>query len=65
MSNEHPDLDAAVRAAATGERKGRPAMTCAQALELARSLQTTPQEIGAACERLGIKFSHCQLGCFS
>ena len=58
-------LDAAIRERATGERKGKPAMTCAQALELAETLQVEPARVGAACNRLGIKIMSCQLDCFS
>ena len=61
----HRRLDDAIRARATGERKGKPALTCAQALELAKAFQIEPASVGAACDRLGIKIMHCQLGCFS
>jgi hypothetical protein len=57
--------DDAIRACATGERKGQPALTCAQALELARTMQVEPPRIREACDRLGIKIMDCQLGCFA
>ena len=49
----------AVRSAAVNNR-----LTCEKAHELARELNVSLQEIGAACNELKIKISACQLGCF-
>ena len=39
-------------------------LSCEQAHELARELNTSLQEIGALCNELKIKIAACQLGCF-
>ena len=43
-------------------RQGR--LPCAAALELASELGVAPLAIGQAANRLGIKITDCQLGCF-
>lgn len=43
-------------------RDGR--ISCTVARKLARDLQVTPGEIGAACNDLKIKIHTCELGCF-
>lgn len=58
-------LDEAVLTRVTGVRKGKPALTCVQALELANEFGLPPARIGEACNRLGIKIMKCQLECFS
>jgi len=37
---------------------------CARALAIAKSLGIKPAEVGRAANRLKIKISKCQLGCF-
>jgi len=37
---------------------------CADALELARKLGVCPRRVGREADRLGIKITSCQLGCF-
>jgi molybdate transport system regulatory protein len=37
---------------------------CAEAFKVARDLELTVGEVGKACDELGIKIKHCQLGCF-
>ena len=39
-------------------------LTCGQAHQLANSLQIEPILVGKTAQRLGIKISDCQLGCF-
>ena len=39
-------------------------LPCAVALELAAELGVAPLAIGQAANRLGIKITDCQLGCF-
>ncbi len=39
-------------------------ITCAQATQLARSLSVEPLLVGKKAERLGLKITDCQLGCF-
>ena len=46
------------------EKDGTKRMPCALAFELAENCPFTIAEIGEACNRLGIKIIHCQLGCF-
>ncbi len=39
-------------------------INCAGALAIAKTLGIPPAEVGAAANRLKIKISNCQLGCF-
>jgi len=39
-------------------------LPCAVAFKIARKLKVTPRQIGDAANRLNIKISSCQLGCF-
>jgi hypothetical protein len=39
-------------------------LPCAVAFQIARENKVTTKEIGDACNRLKIKVSSCQLGCF-
>ena len=43
-------------------RDGR--LPCAVALELAAELGVAPLAVGQAANRLGVKITDCQLGCF-
>jgi hypothetical protein len=39
-------------------------LPCPAAFQIARDYKVTTKEIGEACNRLKIKVSSCQLGCF-
>jgi molybdate transport system regulatory protein len=39
-------------------------LPCAEAFKVARDLEVPVNEVGKACNELGIKIVHCQLGCF-
>jgi hypothetical protein len=39
-------------------------LPCAEAFKVARDLEVPIAEVGRACNELGIKIVHCQLGCF-
>ena len=39
-------------------------LPCAEAFKVARDLEVPVAEVGRACNELGIKIVHCQLGCF-
>jgi hypothetical protein len=39
-------------------------LPCAVAFKIARKLKVTPRQVGDAANRLNIKISSCQLGCF-
>jgi transcriptional regulator with GAF, ATPase, and Fis domain len=39
-------------------------INCASALAIAKSLGMPPSEVGRAANKLKIKISNCQLGCF-
>jgi len=39
-------------------------LSCAAAMEIARSLGLKFREVGDAANELGIKIKNCQLGCF-
>ena len=39
-------------------------LTCAVAFKIVRELKVNPLEVGKAADRLSIKLSGCQLGCF-
>lgn len=43
---------------------GKKRIECAAALALARERDVAPEAITRICNRLSIKISHCQLGCF-
>ena len=49
----------AIRTATVNNR-----LSCEKAHELARTLDTSLQEIGAICNEQKIKIAACQLGCF-
>ena len=55
-----PRLVSALKAQA-GEEKQMP---CAEAFKVVRDLEVPIAEVGRACNELGIKIVHCQLGCF-
>jgi len=39
-------------------------LPCAIAFRIARELKVSPREVGDAANRLSVKISNCQLGCF-
>ena len=39
-------------------------LPCAVAFQIARKLKVSPRQVGDAANRLNIKISSCQLGCF-
>ena len=39
-------------------------LPCAVAFQIARKLKVSPKQVGDAANRLKIKISSCQLGCF-
>ncbi len=40
-------------------------LPCAVAFKIAKELKVSPRDIGDAANRLSVKLSSCQLGCFS
>lgn len=59
---EQSDIDRLERAVQEVAREGR--LPCARALELARQFNVPPAVVREAADRLRIKISACQLGCF-
>jgi len=39
-------------------------LPCAVAFKIAKELKVSPREVGQAANKLAIKISNCQLGCF-
>ena len=39
-------------------------LPCATAFKIAKKLKVSPKQVGDAANRLNIKISSCQLGCF-
>ena len=39
-------------------------LPCAAAFKIAKQLNTSTKEVGEACNKLNLKISSCQLGCF-
>jgi len=39
-------------------------LPCAIAFKVAKELKVSPSEVGEAANRLSVKISSCQLGCF-
>ena len=39
-------------------------LPCAVAFKIAKELKVSPREVGKAANKLAIKISNCQLGCF-
>ncbi len=54
-----PDLESAIRGGMQGDR-----ITCKTIWEVARRLDLARLAVACACEGLGIKVNHCQLGAF-
>jgi hypothetical protein len=55
-----PRLVAALKTRAGDEKR----LSCADAFKVAHDLEVPVAEVGRACNELGIKIVHCQLGCF-
>ena len=53
-------IEEAIRAALVNGK-----LQCAQAFRIADEYQTKPLVVGQLATRLGIRISHCQLGCFN
>jgi hypothetical protein len=39
-------------------------LPCAVAFKIAKELKVSPRDVGEAANRLSVKISSCQLGCF-
>lgn len=39
-------------------------LPCAIAFKIAKELKVSPRDVGDAANRLAVKISNCQLGCF-
>jgi len=39
-------------------------LPCAVAFKIGRKLKVSPRKVGDTTNRLGVKISNCQLGCF-
>lgn len=39
-------------------------LPCAVAFKIAKEMKVSPRDVGDAANRLSIKISNCQLGCF-
>ncbi len=39
-------------------------LPCPVAFKIAKEFKVSPQEVGETADKLGIKISSCQLGCF-
>jgi hypothetical protein len=39
-------------------------LPCAIAFKIAKELKVSPRDVGEAANRLSVKISSCQLGCF-
>ncbi|MDP6043268.1 MAG: hypothetical protein QGG79_01235 [Dehalococcoidales bacterium] len=53
------DLEGKIKSSLVDDR-----LPCAVAFQIAREVKVSPREVGEAANRLSIKISHCQLGCF-
>ena len=52
-------LDEVIRASLVNGK-----LPCAVAFKIAKQLKVSPKEVGNACNKLSVKISSCQLGCF-
>jgi hypothetical protein len=55
-----PRLVSVLKTRAGAEKR----LPCAEAFKVARDVGVPVVEVGRACNELGIKIVHCQLGCF-
>jgi len=62
LGRETPAVEELDKAVLSRSVDGR--LACPAALALASRFGLSPREVGRACDRLGIKISDCQLGCF-
>ncbi len=58
-TNQVEKLEEAVRNALVDGR-----LPCSEAFQIAKELDVSKSEVGEACNRIQIKISRCQLGCF-
>ncbi len=56
MENE---LDRKIKSSLVDDR-----LPCAIAFKIAKELKISPRDVGDAANRLSVKISNCQLGCF-
>ena len=56
MENE---LEAKIKSSLVNDR-----LPCAIAFKIAKELKVSPRDVGDAANRLSVKISGCQLGCF-
>ena len=54
------ELDEKIRASIVNGK-----LPCASAFKIAEQLHVSTKEVGEACNKLDLKISSCQLGCFS
>ena len=53
------ELDEKIRASLVNGK-----LPCAAAFKIAKQLNASTKEVGEACNKLSVKISSCQLGCF-
>ncbi len=53
------DLDEKIKASLVNGK-----LPCAAAFKIAKQLNASTKEVGEACNKLNLKISSCQLGCF-
>ena len=53
------ELDESIKASLVNGK-----LPCANAFKIAKQLKVSPKEVGKACNKLSVKISSCQLGCF-
>ena len=58
-AEQQKELETRLNKAASEKR-----IPCASAFAIAKSLSIPPGEVGKAADRLNIRISNCQLGCF-
>ncbi len=58
MANEN-ELEEKIKASLVNGR-----LPCSVAFKIAKELKVGPRAVGDACNKLKIKISNCQLGCF-
>jgi hypothetical protein len=39
-------------------------LPCPVAFKIAKGLKVAPKDVGETCDKIGVKISSCQLGCF-
>ena len=65
MAQKEELVNAVLKSADSGRQPdGQKRLTCAEAFELAKNLETEIIEIGHICNQHNIRICKCQLGCF-